>query len=306
MNLKPVVEAVTSATGVADPFLVERDVRLHLLLRALLRREPLRDQLLFKGGTCLIKCFLGYPRFSADLDFTWRDQSAWADLGKQAGRAAIRPFQRDLIAALVAAAPEADLEFRGEKDVRYGRSNRMLTATVNYTTAGGLPSLVRLQVSFEEILLYPPLESKAVGLTHGNPQRKLAVLANPAAEGYSTPVPLTVYDPREILAEKVRAVLTRQAAKGRDILDLYLIREKLGLKVADFTKEVVTKTRFAIEAASRYKEHLDKLDDRLEYLAEEDLRPFLIKPIDMGAFEAYRRELIPQLKALASRLQTSR
>jgi predicted nucleotidyltransferase component of viral defense system len=29
---------------------------------------------LFKGGTCLMKNYLGYFRFSEDVDFAWKDQ----------------------------------------------------------------------------------------------------------------------------------------------------------------------------------------------------------------------------------------
>jgi predicted nucleotidyltransferase component of viral defense system len=35
---------------------------------------------LFKGGTCLIKGFLGYYRFSEDIDFTYKEQSDFEGL----------------------------------------------------------------------------------------------------------------------------------------------------------------------------------------------------------------------------------
>lgn len=34
---------------------------------------------IFKGGTCLTKCYLGYYRFSEDIDFTWKDQTIFED-----------------------------------------------------------------------------------------------------------------------------------------------------------------------------------------------------------------------------------
>lgn len=56
--------------GVKDQELLEKDVRLHSLLGAIARDPSVGPHLVFKGGTCLIKCFLDYPRFSSDLDFT--------------------------------------------------------------------------------------------------------------------------------------------------------------------------------------------------------------------------------------------
>lgn len=56
--------------GVKDQGLLEKDIRLHRLLRDLTRDPTLGTHLAFKGGTCLIKCYLNYPRFSTNLDFT--------------------------------------------------------------------------------------------------------------------------------------------------------------------------------------------------------------------------------------------
>jgi len=60
--------------------LVEKDIVLHEVLTDLSRDEFFSDNLLFKGGTCLIKCYFGYMRFSEDIDFTWRNQAAFNKL----------------------------------------------------------------------------------------------------------------------------------------------------------------------------------------------------------------------------------
>ena len=57
--------------GVKYLELMDADVRLHILLRSLASDSEFGPRLAFKGGTWLIKCFLTYPRFSTDLDFTW-------------------------------------------------------------------------------------------------------------------------------------------------------------------------------------------------------------------------------------------
>ena len=45
---------------------VEKDIILHQMLADLSREKYFANNFLFKGGTCLIKCYLGYYRFSED------------------------------------------------------------------------------------------------------------------------------------------------------------------------------------------------------------------------------------------------
>ena len=56
-------------------FVIEKDYVLGWLLAGIYSRETLRDSFIFKGGTCLKKCFFNEYRFSEDLDFTIRKQS---------------------------------------------------------------------------------------------------------------------------------------------------------------------------------------------------------------------------------------
>jgi Uncharacterized conserved protein len=58
----------TSAQLSLSPAIVEKDYWLCLLLSYLFNDSPYKDSLLFKGGTCLSKCFDLIQRFSEDLD----------------------------------------------------------------------------------------------------------------------------------------------------------------------------------------------------------------------------------------------
>jgi predicted nucleotidyltransferase component of viral defense system len=53
--------------------IVEKDLYLHDLLSNLFSDQYFKENFLFKGGTCLVKCYLGYYRFSEDIDFTWKN-----------------------------------------------------------------------------------------------------------------------------------------------------------------------------------------------------------------------------------------
>ena len=55
------------------PEIVERDYVLGWILGAIFSHEALLAEWLFKGGTCLKKCYFETYRFSEDLDFTLKN-----------------------------------------------------------------------------------------------------------------------------------------------------------------------------------------------------------------------------------------
>ncbi|KKL23990.1 hypothetical protein LCGC14_2419840, partial [marine sediment metagenome] len=67
-----------------NPELIEIDLILHKILSEFAQNHFLRKNLLFKGGTCLIKTYFDYYRFSQDLDFTWKDQKCFENKGGNA------------------------------------------------------------------------------------------------------------------------------------------------------------------------------------------------------------------------------
>jgi predicted nucleotidyltransferase component of viral defense system len=56
-----------------NPHVVEKDYVLGWILWGIYGKESLSNNWVFKGGTCLKKCFFETYRFSEDLDFTLRD-----------------------------------------------------------------------------------------------------------------------------------------------------------------------------------------------------------------------------------------
>src|SRR5437764_12804549 len=53
---------------------VEKDYVLGWLLAGIATRQELMDKWIFKGGTCLKKCYFETYRFSEDLDYTLTDE----------------------------------------------------------------------------------------------------------------------------------------------------------------------------------------------------------------------------------------
>lgn len=69
---------VASAFGL-QPGVVEKDYVLGWLLAGINEHPELAEAWVFKGGTCLKKCYFETYRFSEDLDFTLRDESQLED-----------------------------------------------------------------------------------------------------------------------------------------------------------------------------------------------------------------------------------
>jgi predicted nucleotidyltransferase component of viral defense system len=66
-----ILELATQAN--LQPHVVEKDYVLGWLLAGIYQETTLREAWVFKGGTCLKKCYFETYRFSEDLDFTLRD-----------------------------------------------------------------------------------------------------------------------------------------------------------------------------------------------------------------------------------------
>ena len=71
---KDEILAFADETGLT-PNVVEKDYVLGWLLAAINSNPVLSQSWVFKGGTCLKKCYFETYRFSEDLDFTLREQS---------------------------------------------------------------------------------------------------------------------------------------------------------------------------------------------------------------------------------------
>jgi hypothetical protein len=286
--------------GVKDLELLEKDVRLHALLGSFVRDPTFGSHLVFKGGTCLIKCYLDYPRFSTDLDFTWLSGPGEERNGHGTNRLRrrIRPTQRVLEAWFKDWAMRQGYVSEDPQFFHYGRSNRMMTVNLRYPSASTRDAIVKVQINFEEPLLYPTVSTPARSLLRGTVPAAFHLLEGDPATGYATPVPVIAYDPREILVEKCRAILTRAAAKSRDLVDLFLLERDRGLRVENHEAGVVEKTRRSVQGSARYRAQARCFDERETLLLEEDVRPLLLKPIDADAFQQHRERVIRFLKGL--------
>lgn len=152
-------------------------------------------------------------------------------------------------------------------------------------------SFLKVQINFVETLLYSShsreLESLGTGINEN-----LKILFEDSE--YLTKIEFSTYDPKEILCEKIRAILTRKGIKARDFLDIFLICEKFEIKPEDVAKESIKKLNFALEYYEKYQDNMKEKIKQLESeyffeLGEEE--NLLLQKIDKEKFYSFTKEL---------------
>lgn len=201
----------------------------------------------FKGGTA-IRLLLHSFRFSEDLDFT-------AALSKTN----VKKMVQTALEASNLEAPGLELELLSEMP-------RSLIHRIRFPTELSIrPLTIKLEFSFRE----KPLT------------RKTSVIET---ELPVSPYPLIVhFDFEEILAEKIRAILTRN--QGRDVFDFWYL----------LSKGIAINKQFARKKLSFYKKtfSIDKLKKSIEGISVQSLKDDLEKFLPRS-----HRTMIGELKGL--------
>ncbi|MEM0287957.1 MAG: nucleotidyl transferase AbiEii/AbiGii toxin family protein [Nitrososphaerota archaeon] len=247
--------------------LIEKDIILHQILLDLSKDKFFSWNFVFKGGTCLIKCYYGYKRFSEDIDFTWKKQNVFRGKSQKG----IRDYLSDVInktgAIFERIAEKRGLEFRCKKNdrnfVELGGSNKFCTFKIWYDSEIlGRKSFIKVQINFVEQFCLRPRKGRLNSLlVRQDPELKALY---PEYKEYVRAVSFDIYDLREILSEKTRALLTRRGTKARDFLDVYLIYKHYGMKPEDVEECIMTKINFALKLYARFRYNLKEKMKLLE------------------------------------------
>ena len=289
--------------------LIEKDLILHQILTDLSHNKFFAYNFLFKGGTCLIKCYFGYVRFSEDIDFTWNDQSAFSKMSGKKIRSKLSKIIDKTGSVFEDIAKKRGLDFKCVKSntdyVELGGSDKTCTLKIWYDSEIlGRRSFVKVQINFVEQMCFSPTKGQLSGLLTGKHEEPKALFPDETAE-YSKKILFGVYDIREILCEKVRALLTREGTKARDFLDVYLIWKRFGIRPEDEEKCIVGKINFSLKLYAKYRDHLKQKVALLnsgklfDWGAEKEL---LLSDIDeadfykfLSGFEAFLKKIVAAL-----------
>jgi predicted nucleotidyltransferase component of viral defense system len=209
-SLRTLIAANQRNSGFSG-ILLEKDFYLTVLLALLLQVD---HELIFKGGTCLNKCYLGYYRLSEDLDFIHSNSG-----GKT------RNVRRDDL-------QKTDELLRGIIDDLPGMTcgpaekfdeHHQYRISINYDSLLIDNASIKLEVTHRHTLYKVPRE---MPLHH---QFIHPVTGNP----YHDTGTILSIDLEEAAAEKVRACLTRRNPAIRDFFDLWYIREHTEINMSD-------------------------------------------------------------------------
>jgi predicted nucleotidyltransferase component of viral defense system len=182
------------------PHVVEKDYVLGWMLAGISRQPELADNWVFKGGTCLKKCFFETYRFSEDLDFTLRDAGQIDEVFLKRIFAEIGERIYDETGIQI---PSQLQEF---EILQNPRGKIMCQGKISYkgpvSSSHGLPR-IKLDLTADERIVLPPVRAQIFHPYSDAPEQGISVLA---------------YDYVEAFAEKFRALAER--TRPRDLYDV--------------------------------------------------------------------------------------
>jgi predicted nucleotidyltransferase component of viral defense system len=181
---------------------VEKDYALGWLLAAIAEDPDLSRTWVFKGGTCLRKCYYETYRFSEDLDFTV------VDGGPEEPEQLAEIFRRigEWLADQAGLESQVDEpSFRRRRNARGNPTTQGRVAFRGPTMPPTLPK-VKLDLTSDEVLGQRPVRRPIVHSYSDQPLPTRGVLAYTAAD---------------LAAEKIRALAER--CRSRDLYDVVLV-----------------------------------------------------------------------------------
>jgi predicted nucleotidyltransferase component of viral defense system len=224
--MKDFFEKLNAVGKPKRPDIIEKDFHLYRLLSQISKNEHLVNNLVFKGGTCLIKGYTGYYRFSEDIYFTWKDQQSWQLNKPTITRRKCSTEITRLIKIFKILSDSLGLDFKGDKsdptEIHISSGGRMVIFFIGYQSLiENLPGKIKVEINFVENIQLPLLEKELVSYMGTIDSEKIKFLYEKLWKEYSVPLSLTCYDPKEIYLEKCRALMTRKVYKLRDSIDVY-------------------------------------------------------------------------------------
>ncbi len=180
---------------------VEKDYVLGWLLAGI-AQHPLLSGWVFKGGTCLKKCFFETYRFSEDLDFTVPKGLIY---DSDAYRGALIECTEQIMDETGIELPESGIEIRESYD-KEGRTTFL--GKISYRgplmPQASTPPRIKIDLTQHEVIVEGPQKRSIRHFYSDAPDPPLAIQC---------------YTVNEILAEKTRALFERQA-RARDVYDV--------------------------------------------------------------------------------------
>ena len=281
----------------------ERALEKDLMLSTFLSEMHGANELIFKGGTLLTKQHLGYHRISEDLDFTHTQSTFIRTLPRTQRERTIRELIKPLLDTIKATSARSGLEFSTDRtDERYVRvrnSRAIYELTLHYTSAlDNRPSSIKLEINFVEDMIYPT-ETHDIPTIIDHTEADTEYLAS---IGYEPLRPtLVCYSIDEIIAEKLRALLTREEPKERDLFDLFLVNQRYAIRYDPHAvhRKIDAAHLTNPQTLTNLKESYARLK-RNELVVMRDIDDLTLIPFDRTSYERFETDLIRTLHQICA------
>jgi predicted nucleotidyltransferase component of viral defense system len=246
---------------------LERDYCLAWFLVGL-ARAPLRELLVFKGGTALKRCYFGDYRFSEDLDFTLTSEVPFETIQKE-----LDPVFEEVRRA-------SGIAFRFERQDRASHTN---SHTFYLGYEGPLPARRTSQVKVD-ITIREKMVREVANVTVVRGYDEYQDLPDDAS--------VRAYALEEIAVEKIVALGDRARNEPRDLYDIWYLTSEGHVDLTHLRAEVETKLDFRNKKLPELAEEFKKKEPRLEALWDKRLAAQMAKlPEFEGVFRAVQRVL---------------
>lgn len=199
MIKKEFIDYLSDKLDIKRKDLIEKEIILHSLLNEVQSNDYFRNNLAFKGGTCLIKCYLGYYRFSEDIDFTWINQKEFKEKSQKKNRKNISEKINKIIDIILKATDNLHLDFKPEKKNKkyfeFGGGNKFTTFKLWYNSSIlNVPSFIKIQINFVELLVFPIIKSPVKSIINKLNNKEINFLFPEYAALFSKELIINVYD----------------------------------------------------------------------------------------------------------------
>jgi len=240
---------------------LERDYCLSWFLIGL-SHSPLKDILLFKGGTCIKKCYFSDYRFSEDLDFTLLEECTFESIQKNL----------DIAFEYIYLSSGIKLNFH-----HYDRHTHKNTYTFFLGYEGPLPGAsnkeVKADITIREKIVYPVEE-------------KIILRGYKEYEDLPEDAAIRIYSINEIAVEKIVALLDRARNEPRDLYDIWYLTFNQHVDIAELIEAVEEKLEFRGKKLTDVREEFLRKETRFKKLWEMRLSSQMVSIPEFG--QVYR------------------
>jgi predicted nucleotidyltransferase component of viral defense system len=221
MISKEEIIALADQTGLT-PLIIEKDYVLGWLLAGIYRENSVfQDAWIFKGGTCLKKCFFETYRFSEDLDFTLKDESKLEERFLNEQFMSISEWLYENVGIKT---PANRFIFDIYKNSRDNLSCEVRIYYCSYFVSGkrSMPK-IKLDLTADEAIVMPPVDRRIYHNYSDEPEEGIIVKC---------------YSYEEVFGEKVRALGER--GRPRDLYDVINLFRNDYLPVPEIVSDILS------------------------------------------------------------------